>query len=403
MALVLALFALLLQDDYVAEAIKALKANQPALAEDLSRKAIAADKKDFEAHFNLALALSMQQKDGEAVTEYRTTLELKPGLYQANLNLGLLLMRQKHAAEAIPLLKEAAEARPKEARPNLYYAQAALETGDFATAEQHFHIAAEADPKNAAAQFGLGQTQLKQGKLDDAAASYRAAAANDPAYKNAILDLAGEYERAKQPEKAIDIYQQFPQNAAAQQRLGELLLDNKQFAAAIPKLEQAVKSAPTADNYLALGIAYKRNKQPEKAVEQFKAAVERDSTNYELRMTYGRELRDLRQFVPASQQFMAAANQRPDSVEAWNELASVLIISENYGPGLAALDRVKALGKESPGNYYLRAITLDKLKQLKPALESYQQFLAADNGKLPEEEFKARQRSRIIENELKKR
>jgi lipoprotein NlpI len=114
-------------------------------------------------------------------------------------------------------------------------------------------------------------------------------------------------------------------------------------------------------------------------------------------------LRDRRQFVPAAQQFAAAAKIRPDSVKAWNELAAVLVVNEDYAGGLAALDRVRALGKEVPGDFFYRGISLEKLRQPKPALEAYRQFLAADAGKMPDQEFQARQRIRIIESELNRR
>jgi tetratricopeptide (TPR) repeat protein len=120
-------------------------------------------------------------------------------------------------------------------------------------------------------------------------------------------------------------------------------------------------------------------------------------------MRYGRALRDQRQFIPAANQFAVSAKLQPDSKETWNELAGVLTLAEQYPQALAALDRVRALRQEIPGDYYLRAIILDKLQDYKPALESYRQFLAASGGKNPDEEFKARQRSRIIEKILSKR
>jgi hypothetical protein len=75
----------------------------------------------------------------------------------------------------------------------------------------------------------------------------------------------------------------------------------------------------------------------------------------------------------------------------------------DYADGLAALDRVRALGKELPGDFYFRAICLEKLRQLKPAVEAYRQFLATDGGKMSDQEFLARQRVRILENELNRR
>ena len=113
--------------DYAAEGLKALDANQPAVAEGLFRKAVEADATDLNAHFNLSLALSLESKDAEAMAELRKVLELKPGLYEAELNLGILLLRNRRAAEAGAVLKEAVDAKPKEARPRLFYAQALLE------------------------------------------------------------------------------------------------------------------------------------------------------------------------------------------------------------------------------------------------------------------------------------
>ena len=401
-----ALLAVLLfapQQDFLAEGLKALDANQPAAAEPLLRQAVQADTNDFSAHFNLALALSLQQKDIEAIAELRRTLELKPGLYQADSNLGTLLLRNKRPAEALPVLKEAAGLRPKEARANLLYAQTLFETGDLPQAEQYYRTAAELDPRSAAAQSGLGQTFLKESKLSEAAEHFQAAAALDPQYKDGLLELAAEYERSKMAAEAIAVYREFPDNAAAKERLGQLLLENGNAAGAIPGLESAVKATPSVANRLALADAYKMNKQMDKAVEQLQLAAASDPANYDVRMDLGRELRDQRKFVPAAQHFAAAAKLRPDSVKAWNELAAVLVVNEDYAGGLAALDRVRALGKELPGDLYYRAISLEKLRQPKPAMEAYRQFLATDGGKLPDQEFLARQRVRIIENELNRK
>src|SRR5262249_6914444 len=162
--------------------------------------------------------------------EYRKTLELKPGLYEAQLNAGILLLKQKQAAEAAPLLAGAAGQKPKEYRPRFYLAGAQLATGDNASAEQSFQLAAALDPNSPAAQSGLGQSIARQKRLDEAAPYSRQAAQLDPPYQDALLELASLYESAKKPAEAIAIYQQFPGNAAAQERMGALLLDTKQYA-----------------------------------------------------------------------------------------------------------------------------------------------------------------------------
>jgi hypothetical protein len=93
---------------------------------------------------------------------------------------------------------------------------------------------------------------------------------------------------------------------------------------------------------------------------------------------------------------------KPDHADAWSELAGVLVMAEDYPAALGALDHLAALQAEKPGHVYLRAIVLDKIRDIKPALESYQKFLAVSNGQNPDEEFKARQRVRILQREVSK-
>ena len=93
--------------DFQADGIKALDAKQYDAAVGLFTKAVAADPKDYAAHFHLALAYSLLGKDAEAIAQYKSTLELKPELYEAELNIGICLLRVKDAASAIPYLKNA--------------------------------------------------------------------------------------------------------------------------------------------------------------------------------------------------------------------------------------------------------------------------------------------------------
>ena len=389
--------------DPMADGMKALEANNfDAAAADFS-KAVAKDPSDYAAHFHLALSYSMLKKDDEAVAEYRKTLELKPGLYEAQLNLGIVLVRNKAFADAATELSAASAQKPKEFRPQYYLGEALRGSGDFPKAAETFETAAALDPKSPAPELGWGQSLAAQNKLADAASHFHKAAELDPKYRDALLELAANYEKAGQPADAIEIYKQFPENPGAQERMGELQLETKRYADAIPGLEKAVAASPTSANRLALATAYGLNKQFDKELDQLQKVVAAEPENVQLRMRYGRALRDQKQLVPAENQFAAAAKLDPQSVEAWNELAGIAIPLQDYPTGLAALDRVKALGKETPGNLFIRAITLDKLKQLKPALAAYEEFLATSGGKFPDQEFQARQRVKVLKRELGQR
>jgi tetratricopeptide (TPR) repeat protein len=249
------------------EAQKALDADKPAVAEPLLRQAIATDPNDYFAHFNLGLALSMQNKDQEAIQEFRQTLHLKPGLYEASLNLGIVLLRTKQFEDATPVLKQAAEAKPADPVPNYYYGQALLETGHTAEAKQHFSI----DLKSARNHYGLARAYLKESNLAEAATHYREAASLDLDYKNNLLDLAAEYEKARQIPQAIAIYSEFPDNPAAQKRIADL---------------EAYQKAATPDPF-------------------------------EDHMNRGKALRDEHKYIPAANEFFAATKIHPESLPAW--------------------------------------------------------------------------------------
>jgi|SRR5579871_300239 len=385
-----------------ADGLKALEDGRYDAAAQSFAKAIEADPSDYSAHFNLALAYSFLQKDNEGIAEYRKALELKPGLYQAQLNAGILLLRQKRPAEALPLLESAAGQKPSEYRPQFYLAEAQLGTGAAVKAEASYRAALAIDAKAPGAQLGLARALSQQGKLADAAPYFRQAA-QSPQYRDALLELAGLYEKNGQAAEAIEIYRQFPENPGAAERLGALLLDTKQYRDAIPSLEQAYAKAPSAAGRVALAMAYTFDGQSEKALPLLEKAVGDDPANFDLRIMYAHTLRDRKQYPAAARQFSEALKLKPNDGHTWDELGGVLYLAEDYQNALAAFDRAHQLGENIAGNWFLRAIILDKFHQLKPAIQAYQQFLSMSHEQNPDQEFQARQRVRILQRELERK
>jgi tetratricopeptide (TPR) repeat protein len=389
--------------DYSAEGMKALESAKYEAAVEAFNKAIQADTKDYAAHFNLALAYSLLHQDAQGIAEYRKTLELKPGLYEAELNAGILLLRQKNPAEAAPLLEQAAAQKPQEFRPRFYLAEAQLQNGDPAKAEVSYETAIGLNPKSAAAQLGLARALAQQKKLDDAAPHFREAAKLDTSFGDALLELASLYEKQQRGGEAIAIYREFPGNPAAQERLGALLLESKQYADAVPRLEEAYAKDPTEANRVALAEAYLFSERNDKAQPLLAKAVAEAPNDFDLRMMYGRALRDQKQYAPALSQYAEAVKLKPDSLNAWSELGGMLYLTGDLPKSLEAFDKARELGQNTPGNWFMRAILLDKLRDLKPALAAYQQFLSLSAGQNPDQEFQARQRARIIQSELNRR
>lgn len=386
-----------------ADGMKALEEGHYEAAVQAFLKQTETDPRDYAAHFNLALAYSFLQRDADGIAEYRKTLELKPGLYEAQLNAGILLLRQKSPQDAVPLLDAAAAQKPMEFRPRFYLAEAQLASGDTSKAEQSYRAALERDAKSAAARLGLGRALAREGKLADAAPEFRQAAEGDPDYRDSLLELAAAYEKERQYPEAIAIYREFPGNPAVEEHLGALLLASKQYNDAIPRLEQAYGQSPTAANRAALAAAYVFNNQGVKAIPLLDKSVSDDPGNPDLRLMYARALRDQKQYAPAAAQFAAATKLKPNAGPVWDELGGVLYLADDYPGALSALERARQLGENTAGNAFFRALVLDRLHQLKPALEAYQQFLSMSDGKNPNQEFQARQRAKLLQRELEKR
>ena len=312
-------------------------------------------------------------------------------------------MRDKEPAEALPLLEAATSQMPGEFRPIYYLGEAQLATGANELAQGSFQRALEINPKSSEAHLGLARALARQDKLADAAPHYREAAGLEPAFRNALLELAGFYEKENQQAEAIAIYREFPENAAARERLGALLLDSRKYAEGVARLEDAFAKDPSPSNRNLLAQAYILNHQVDKAVPLLEKSVAADPANFDLRMAYARALRDRRQFPQAAAQFDAASKLKPADARTWSELAAVLYMMGDAQPALADLDRARELGEDTPGNWFFRAMILDKLRQLKPALEAYRKFLDMSQGLHPDQEFQAKQRARVIQRELDKR
>jgi tetratricopeptide (TPR) repeat protein len=386
--------------DFIADGVKALDAKQYDAAAGLFTKAVAADPKDYSAHFHLALAYSLLGKNPEAIPEYKTTLELRPGLYEAEINLGICLLRAKDAAAALTPLREAAAQKPKEFQPAFYLARALLDTKQIPEAEAGYVTALSLNSDSAAAEEGLAQALALQGKRSEAEPHFRKAASLDPTYRSSLLQLASLYEENHQPAEAIALYREFPDDPGALEHMSALLMANGHTEDAIPALEAVVAKSATAANRVELAQAYLDIKQPEKANPLLAQAVASEPQDYQLRMFYAKALRDQRKYTEAAPQFLAAAGLKPDAPQPWSELGAILTIAERYTEALAALDHVRALGAETSGHYYFRAVALDHLRQLKDALANYNKFLETSQGKSPDQEFIARQRIRVLEKEL---
>jgi tetratricopeptide (TPR) repeat protein len=134
------------------------------------------------------------------------------------------------------------------------------------------------------------------------------------------------------------------------------------------------------------------------ALPIYKALVERSGNDARLRYEYGLALMHQQQWMASEEQLLAAVKLSPNLADAYGDLAVASSENKQYDLTLKALEvRTKLLG-DNPGTFFLRATALDHLRRYPEATQNYRRFLAAANGKYPDEEWKARHRLIAIQN-----
>ncbi len=387
------------------QATQALEDENFALAAELFEKAVAEDATDAETRFQLAYAYTQLQQDEKAIGHYLHVVEAQPELLPARTNLSILLLRNDRPREAIPHLKVVTEARPDDPNFRLFLAQALFSDERFDEAIPAFQRASDLDSSSADAALGLGQTLAREERFEEAADAYRRAAAIDPKLGQAVLELAETLEKRGDIDQALSLYREYlASNQSAfevNERVGTLLVNEERYEEAIEVLAPAVESHPTPTNLEALAQAYLMTERRGEALPLLRNALDADPGNNELLIRYATVLLHAGESEQAAQHYYTAVKQDPERAAGWNGLAFSLYKLENFPGALKALAEASTKGPVKPAAIYLQAITEDKIHLYKEALASYEQFLATNPG-MEDEEWKSRQRIKVIKRVLEK-
>ena len=308
-------------------------------------------------------------------------------------------------------------ARPKEARAHLLLGDAVEAGGDSGRAVEKYRRALALDPELHQAHYALGRLLVDLKKFAEAEPHLAQAIQLQPTDTAARLEMARLWELTGREGEALKFYTELVERAPAREparasanvavvavrrRLGALLLANKQYAEAAAQFEAAAQTAPSPEDDWNLARAYSGAKRAEQAIPLLGKLAAADPRNYDVRLLLGKMLMSQRSFPAAQQKLAAAVALRPDLADAYVDLANVLYLQENFPAALRVLDRVAQLAPETPWLHFLRAISLDKLDYVEPALTSYERFLAISRDEFPDQEFQARQRIKVLKRRLQR-
>jgi tetratricopeptide (TPR) repeat protein len=338
------------------------------------------DAKNWEAHYNLALALLSSRDPARAATELRAAIREKPDSATSHFALGTLLYNQKKLAPAA----------------------------------SEFDAVMMIDPNFPSAAISLAQVLVAQGNSSAAVALLQKALAQPPAPGQVVpitVALGLAYSQAGQPAKAIETLEQLvaahpdsaeahlglgvleaeaqppgleaatiefrqtlrldPKRDEARLALGRALILQQQYSEAIPPLREYIERAPLDyQGYYTAGLAYKGLRQWEPSIELLERAARLNSSSYEVHYELGSALAEAGETDHAIRELRAAEKIRPSAPEVHHQLAQLL--AKSGQTALAQKEHSESVALASHGDLHSEAGKFNTQAN---------QFLAAGNAR----------------------
>ena len=355
------------------------------------------------AHFQLAYAYTALKRPDEARTEYERATTLDPKMSEAFLNLGILLSEKDPAAAVTPLRK-AVDLLPAQSRPRFLLGHAQERSGDIPAAVESYEAALRLDPRDVETVIHLGNLYVGLKRYSDAETGFRAALELKPKSPQALLGLAQALDAQKKPEAAAayrDYLAVQPDTPGAESRAIHLLIEQKQYDAALAELDRADAGKPaTMDSLRSRADIQIAQKKWDDSIVTLRKAIALTPNDAELHGGLGRVYLQKRDFTSAEKELKAALQLDKNNLVYWKDLRTTYYLGGNFPATLAMQDLIAKVETPGAGEWFIRALCYDKLNQPKPALEAYEKFLELDQDKNPDQVWQAQQRSKVLRRML---
>ena len=395
----------------IAKAEAAIVKNDWKTAEPLLDSWLAGHPEDERALFDAGYLADAQGRNDDAVSLYRRAVTVDPKSFEAQVSLGLLLARLGKPAEARPILwtattLDAGTAGPA-AKAKAWRALAEIDmhgidgTSDTAQASIDLLEALKISPETEADTLMAASLAESSGDATGAEAAYRRALKSDPDSSTAVAGLAHTLIQQKKYPEAEDLLQaalkKAPDDTALTAQLAAVLVAQDK-ADALPLLQQFHQKHPQ-----------------EKAITRMLAEVEADAGEYAdsdqlytvlltatpkdeaLLAGHGQNLIRLHRYAEALKVFQTATEIDETDGDAWNGMAFAAFQTHQPAITLHALTVRSKYLPETATIDFLWATAYDTLHDKKQAVAYYHRFLESAAGKLPDQEWQARQRLALLE------
>jgi tetratricopeptide (TPR) repeat protein len=374
---------------------------------------------DGRALFDAAYVADAEGRSADAAGLYRKTLAVNPKSFEAEVSLGLLLARTRKAGDARPVLWAATTMEPgadgafdwKAAKAKAWRALARMDAEGAAGDPE-----VKKDPAQASIDL-LEALKLSAETEDDTLLAANLAetsgdlAGAETAYRKVLKEDADSGVAMSGLAHALIAEKKYPE---AEELLAGALKKNPENAAMTAQLAAVYVAEDKADALPLLEGWHEKHPQ-DAAMARMLAGVEADGGEYEksdaicvellaanpkdgeLLTEHGQNLVRLRRYPEAMRAFQTATELDEANADAWNGLAFSAFQTHQPSITIHALTVRSKYLPENATIYFLWATAYDTLHDKKQAVAYYHRFLEASAGKLPDQEWQARQRLALME------
>jgi tetratricopeptide (TPR) repeat protein len=237
--------------------------------------------------------------------------------------------------------------RPKrvEARSNLGAALARL--GRYDDAIEQYKLALELDGRNQGIRFNLAVAYYKTARIVSASKELEAVVAAQPENRNAALLLAdcnlrlGEFKRVIELLTPVESAE--PDNLAVAYLLGMALINDKRPDEGQRRIERILRDGDSAEAHVMMGTTYLTITEYDKALKEFKRAVELNPKLPSVNSFYGQTLTRLGDTEEAMAAFRRELEINPNDFDSCMQMG--ILLKQDQKP-------------EEARDYFRRALTV---------------------------------------------
>jgi predicted Zn-dependent protease len=359
---------------------------------------------DARALFDLGFVEDSTGQQDAAERDYGKAIAADPKQFESHAALGLLYAQTSRPDNALPELQTASQLEPanrdQAAKAQVWRSLAQLQlSSDPAAAKQSLLKALQLAPgsETPADLVLTGQIAEANSDPEDASIAYKRALAEDPASPGATAGLAHLLLKENKPQEAEPLLRvalvKHPEDAGLTAQLATALSAEGNHAEATATLEKLHQLQPANTEVASmLADAYLRNGAPYKAAPLLADAVGTAPNDPGLLMNYGQSLIYAKEFASAIPVLERATAADPHNEDAWGGLAFAHSQLHQDAEVLKDLSARQKIAADTPETLFLWATSYDNLHQMKQAAGYYERFLAAAQGKYPNEEWQAKHR-----------